>query len=137
MFRDPTIKFNYRPEYPVVEFELVGGLKVAIQNEREGLALFIQGFAEPVAYLDMYYAISKIDNPEAYHRDGAMQIVAYNTVSPGGDPVVYVKFEPTGTRVAFETGVSQVETDAQYGAMYGYAEESADSSGSTPAPTGN
>lgn len=128
MFRDTTVKFNYKPEYPVVEFELIGGFRVAIQNERDGLALFIQGFPDPVAYLDMYYAISKMGEAEDYHREAAVQIVAFDAQNLTGDPVAFVKFESTGTRVAFETGVSQVETDRQYGAMYGY--ENADSGGS-------
>lgn len=122
MFRDPAIKFNYRPEYPVIEFELVGGLKAAIQNERSGLALFIQGFADPVAYLDLFYQIEKMQGEE-YHREASTQIVVYDTQNLQGDPVAFVKFETTGTRVAFETGVSQMETDRQYGAMYGYPVE--------------
>jgi hypothetical protein len=114
-------KFNYHPEFPTTEFQLTNGVKAAIQNEGDGLSLFIEGFADPVAYLDLYYFLNGlIPGGEEYHRQPAMQLVIGDTQHLEGDPVAFIKFEPDGTRVAFETGVSQVETDQQYGAMYGY-----------------
>ena len=109
--------FNYTQTYDHT-FVVAGGRKVAIQNELDGVAIFIEGYEDPVAYIDFYYL-----NPEGeheYHREPAPQVVIYDTAEPGGDPVAFIKLEPQGTRVAFEHGVKVVEHDEQYGEMWGY-----------------
>ncbi len=112
-----TTNFNYTEAYDHT-FVVADGRKVAIQNEGNGVALFVEGFEAPVVYIDFYYMN---DGREGYHRAPAPHITIYDTAAPNGDPVGYILLEPDGTRVAFERGVKIVEHDnKQYGELWGY-----------------
>src|SRR5512134_3648839 len=82
-----TFKYNEGPDHT---FVIADGRKVAIQNEGQGVAIFIEGHEYPVAYVDFYYV-----DPEGklgYHREPAPQMVIYNSAAPDGDPIGYIKF---------------------------------------------
>ena len=109
--------FNYNAESDHT-FLVADGRKVAIQNESQGVAVFIEGCEDPLLYIDFYYLDP--EGREGYHRTPAPQVTVYDIAAPFSDPLAYIKFEPSGTRIAFERGVKVLEHDKQYGDMWGY-----------------
>lgn len=120
--------FNLKPEYPTTDFELQNGLRAAIQNEGTGLSLFVEGFAEPVAFLDYYYLLNHVEanlKTDTEPRPSAAGLIIYDTAHLTGDALAFARFEPQQTVVFFETGVTVVAHDPRHGTLYGYPQEAA------------
>jgi len=90
-----------------------GPIKVAAEAALSGVYLFVEGFEEPVAKVDVHSLLA----PEGDGQD-APRIIVYDTRRD--EAVAFGKFHSDGTRVSFERGVIAFDKDRFGDPAYGY-----------------